>query len=445
MVEVAPLKAYEYDLTRVDLASAVSPPFDVIGEAELKRLRKASPHNVVHLTLGTGEKKIKDRFAHAAKLLDEWIDQGILREAPSGIYAYQAEHEHAGHAYRMRGAVLRLKLDPTYKSVVPHEEIFPKPTEERIKLLRATGWDLEPIQLLYSGKTVEGTLWAYLDGTGRAPDFLTSLNGVVHKLWRVTDPAVLGTIQEGFRGRKVLIADGHHRYAAACQYAAERRAREYRPSKDAPWEYKLALLVHLQDPGLLILPTHRIVKKAKVSEPTRLVDAWREDFDLHVVPVDTANPLTALQARMDAENINNVPVVGAWLGEPARAYVMVPKARMVPEAVAPGRTQTWRTLDVVFLQKFLLEKAMGVPPAKWGDQVTYSRDDAEAAEWVRRKKAVAVLTHLPTKLAQMRAVAEAGEKMPQKSTYFLPKMLSGAVFHRIGRPEGPPRARRITS
>lgn len=444
MVEVAPLRAVEYDLAKITLDQVVSPPFDVIGEAELKQLRKRNPHNVVHLTLGSGGKG--DRFKRAGQLLDQWAKEGVLREAANAVYAYEVQYGHAGRPLRMRGVLLRLRLDASYKTVIPHENIFPKPTEERIRLLRATGWDLEPIQLLYSGPSAEDSMWHYLDGTGRAPDLQTTLNGVVHKFWRVTDPAVIGTVEDGFKGRKVYIADGHHRYSAACQYAQERRTREYRPPRDAAWEYKLALLVRMDDPGLLILPTHRLVKKAKLRDTKKILLAWAQHFTVRPIEVSSTTPLADLQRAMEgAAASGGARPLGALLGRPPKAYVLEPREKIVSETIAPGRSFTWRSLDVVFLQKLALERGLGVPEPRWGRDVAYTRDDREALSWLKGRRAVAVLTHLPTRMPQMRALCEAGERMPQKSTFFVPKLVSGVVFHKIGRPTGEPSKPRITS
>lgn len=444
-MEVAPLRALEYDPEKVDVSRVVSPPFDVIPPEILKTLRASSPHNIVHATLPPAKKGSKaESFAESDRLLATWQQEGVLKPTKDEVmYAYECQYEDRGEPKRMRGVLARLRLDPTYAQVLPHEEIFPKPTEERMKLLRATGVDCEPIQLLYSGKTAEQAMWAYLDGGGRAPDrLLVGVDGAVHKYWRITDPAIIGTIVDGFKGRRAYIADGHHRYNAAVEYAKERRTREYRPAKNAPWEYKLCLFVNASEPGLLILPTHRLVKKARVKTAAKLEEAWAKDFNVARVDLAPGNPVTHLQEAIERHPGEHV--VGAWLGDPKHGFLLDAKDLVVPQANLPGRSHTYRSLDVVYLQRLALERGMGVPEAKWGDDVSYSRNDDEAWTSVKSKKAFAVLLHRPVRMAQFRAIAEGGEKMPQKSTYFMPKTLSGVALYPIGKP-GPPSKPRITS
>lgn len=439
MVDVAAFRAIEYDPARVDLAKVVCPPYDVIGPDELKHLRSQDPHNFVYLTKEpppTRSKKKADWLEEVDRRLQEWLAQGVLRPLNDAIlYAYECLYVHREQPRRLRGVLARLKVDPDYKSVLPHEEIFPKPMEERVKVLRATGVDLEPIQLLYSGKSAESTLWAYVDGSQKAPDFsVTGPDGAHHKFWRVSDVAVIATVVDGFKGRKAYIADGHHRYAAAVAYADERRRHEYRPPKDAAWEYKLAFLVNMADSGLQILPTHRVVKRAK-TKGAALMERWSEHFDVQPIPTSTTHPIGDLLAAMDAVTDSPGPVLGAWLGEGGRAYVLRAKAPVLPEAMVHNKSTAWRALDVVFLQKLVLEQGMRVPTVKWGDDVYYTRSDEEAVKMMRGRKAVAVLCHRPTRLHQLRAVVDAGEKMPQKSTYFVPKILSGIALYPIGKRE----------
>lgn len=444
MVEVAPFRALEYDPAKVDPAKAVSPPFDVIPEDLLEKLRAASPYNIVHVTLPEAKKGDAEPFAESDRVLTAWTAEGALRPTKDEVvYAYECQYEHKGSPRRMRGVVARLRLDPTYTQVLPHEEIFPKPTEERMKLLRATAVDCEPIQLLYSGKTAEQAMWAYLDGGGRLPDFLLpGTDGAVHKYWRITDDAIIGTIVDGFKGRRAYIADGHHRYNAAVKYADERRSSAYRPPKNASWEYKMCLFVNASEPGLLILPTHRLVKKAKAKDAARLVEAWGAHFRVEKVPLAAGNPVSQLQDAIERHAGDHV--LGAWLGDADAGYVLEAKDLVVPEATLPGRSHTYRTLDVVYVQRLAIERCLGIPEAKWGDDVAYTRNDEEAWKAVKGKKALAVLLHRPTRMAQFRAIAEGGEKMPQKSTYFVPKTLSGVALYPIGK-AGPVTKPRITS
>ncbi|HLE46861.1 MAG TPA: DUF1015 domain-containing protein [Candidatus Thermoplasmatota archaeon] len=453
MVEIRGLRGIEFDATKVELGKVVAPPFDVINDDERQRLGKLSPYNLAHVTLPKAPRsgKTKDPHEHASQLLDAWLVEGVLKEQPEeAVYAYEIWYTWRHQEKRMRGVLVGLKVDPTYKQVVPHERIFDKPAEERLKLLRATTFDLEPIWLLYSGKTVEETLWAYIDGAGEAPDILvTGPDGAIHKLWRVVDPAVAGTVLEGLKGRKAYIADGHHRYATAVKYAEERRLREYRPAKTAPYEYKMVLLTNMNDPGLGIRPTHRVVKAPKKVDLAELRTKLSQDFDIteHTGHGAKLGEEMLVALERSAAALPQAHMFALYGGDASRYWLLRAKENVLPDTVAPGRSFTWRSIDTAYLQKLILEKSVGIPEKKWGDDIYYTRDEAEAISLVHARKASLAVFHLPTKLAQLRAIADGAEVMPPKSTYFTPKPLSGLVLHRIGRPAPPADApkRRFTS
>jgi uncharacterized protein (DUF1015 family) len=450
VVEARAFKGLEYDPSKDELAKVVAPPYDVINPALLEKLRKASEHNVTHLTLPKLPKasKEKDPHEHSARLLEEWISSGVLKETDEeAIYAVEIWHQHRRQERRMRGVLLAIRVDPTYKQVVPHERIFEKPAEDRLKLVRATAADLEPIWLLYSGKTVEETLWAYIDGGGMSPDLLvTGPDGAIHRCWRIVDTAVLGTVLEGLKGRKAYIADGHHRYATAVKYAEERRLREYRPSRTANYEYKMSLLVNMSDPGLSIQPTHRVVKAPKKLDVAALRARLDADFTIEERSGNLAHLADEIVTELEKQAASAPHVFALYAGDGHNYWLIRAKQNVLPEAVAPGRSFTWRTLDVAILQKQVIELGIGVPEAQWGDDIYYTRDEKEAIDLVQAKKASCALFHLPTKLPQLRAIADGGEVMPQKSTYFVPKPLSGLVMYRIGKAAPPdPTRRKFTS
>jgi uncharacterized protein (DUF1015 family) len=446
VVEIRPFKGIEFDASKSELAKSVAPPFDVLNEEAQERLRK-HPYNIVHVTLPK-KGKDKDAYERASKLLDEWLAAGVLKEtAEDAVYAYEIWYRLRHQERRMRGVLVALKVDPTYKQVLPHERIFDKPAEDRLKLLRATGVDLEPIWLLYSGKSAEETLWAYIDGAGSNPDLLvTGPDGTIHKLWRIVDPAVVGTVVEGLKGRKAYIADGHHRYATAVKYAEERRLREYRPSKTAEYEFKMVLLVNMSDPGLTIQPTHRVVKAPKKIDPEELRKKLAADFIIEDHRLKTTKIGDEIVALLEAQGAlaGAGPRFAIYLGGPTFS-ILRSRESVLSEEAAPGRSFTWRSLDVAFLQKLIIEKAVGVPETRWGDDVYYTRDENEAAQLVKTGKAALAAFHLSTKLPQLRAIADAAEHMPQKSTYFAPKALSGLVLHKIGKPGPVEERKRITS
>jgi uncharacterized protein (DUF1015 family) len=445
VVDLRAFRPFEYDPAKVELAKATSPPFDVIDAVRVKALKKASPYNVTHLTLSQGSRKsakgAKSASASALTKVEEvfesWVAEGALRQGKEEcVYAYEVHYAQEGQERRMRGVLALVRLDPEYKQILPHERIFEAPVEERLALLRATALDLEPLQFLYPGKSVEATLWAYIDGSGRAPDLVASgLEDSKHALWRVTDAAVVGQIIEAFKGRKAYIADGHHRYAAAVAYSAERRSSEYRPPRNAPYDYKMAVLVNMQDEGLEILPTHRVVLKSKIKGGEAILKAAGREFEVSRIEGDE----TVAQRIEKILAPGGPPTFALYLGARPGLFALRSRNAILSETQAPDQSYTWRTLEVAQLQHLIVGGVFEVPMEKWGEDVSYTQSVAEAMEAVDAKKAVAAVFHRPVTVQQLRAVADSGEVMPQKSTFFIPKMVSGAAFYRIGKePAGPP-------
>ncbi len=438
MVELKAFKAVEYDGDKVDFASVVAPPFDVIDQKQTKELHGKSPYNVTHLTVAQGKtaagqvkKPTKGVYEKVAQRFAAWLEEGVLvkREEPA-IYAYEARYTLDGSERRMRGVVGVLRIDPEYETVVPHEQIFDKPVQERLGLLTETAVDLEPIELLYPGKAIDEPLWAYVEGTSRSPDLLaTGPDGTQHLFWRITDPPIIGTVTEALKGRKAYIADGHHRYATHVAYAKHRRSNDYRPPRDAPYDYKLSVLVNMNDPGLTVLPTHRVVLKAKRKTPDAVLGALADYFDVEAVEGDGPVRERA-EAALDA---GDKPTFVLYFGKKGGLHRLRAKEMPLSEDVAPDKSFVWRTLEVAYLQHLIVGQGFGVPEKKWGDDVRYTQDWDDAVAAVDDGKAVGVGFHRPVRTQQLRAVADAGEVMPQKSTFFVPKLLSGACFYRIGR------------
>lgn len=438
MVELKAFKPVEYDAGKVDFASVVAPPFDVIDQKQTKDLHGKSPYNVTHLTVAQGKtaagqvkKPGKGLYEKVAKRFADWLEEGVLVErGEPAIYAYEARYTLDGAERRMRGVVGLLRIDPEYDTVLPHEQIFDKPVEERLGLLMETAVDLEPIELLYPGKTAEEPLWAYVEGTSRSPDLLaTGPDGTQHLFWRITDPPIIGTVTQALKGKKVYIADGHHRYATHIAYAKRRRSGDYRPPKDAPYDYKLSVLVNMDDPGLAVLPTHRVVLKAKRKRPDAVLEALADHFEIEALDGDGSVRERAEAAMADADK----PTFALYFGKKGGLHQLTTKQMPLTEDVAPGKSFVWRTLDVAFLQHLIVGQGFGVPEKKWGDDVRYTQDWDDAVGAVDKGKAVGVGFHRPVRTQQLRAVADAGEVMPQKSTFFVPKLLSGACFYRIGK------------
>jgi uncharacterized protein (DUF1015 family) len=414
VAEVLPLQALHYDLDRVSLADVVAPPYDVIDEEQRSELIARSDHNVVELDLprdpGGG-----DPYEHAARLLTKWIDEGILtRDEEPAIWALEQDYTAPdGSRLARRGLLARLRLAPYGEGIRPHERTQPGPKEDRLRLTRATRHNLSPIFALHPGDA-----WRHLE-PGLAGDpwgEVTDGDGTTHRVWRVSDPAVHEAVSAELEPAELLIADGHHRYETSLAYRSEVGA-------GGGADYVLMALVSLEDPGLTVFPTHRLLS-GLADDPSKqqaLGNGLRELFEIEEVPRDQLDPRAA----------KGVGVFGYIDSHSKRAFrLRLKDTGRLNDALA-RRSEAYRTLDAVILEELVLKRILGMSAediaAKRGIGYTPSVEEALVKLDAGVYQAAFLLR--PTPVDQVRAVAAAGETMPPKSTYFFPKLLTGIVFN----------------
>jgi uncharacterized protein (DUF1015 family) len=399
MAVVRPLAGVHYDPAKVgDVGLVLAPPYDVISPAEQAALHARSPWNVVRLILP----READRGRAAARRLAEWLERGVLvRDPTPAIYLYSQEFTLADGSRRRRdGVICRLQLEDFSRGVVrPHERTLEGPKADRLAILRATGANLSPIFGLYSrpGETARALLGG--DALG-APLF--EVDGW-HRLWRVTDTVVIARFAEALADQMIVIADGHHRYETALAY------RDTQPGNEAA-RFVLAYLANMEEEGVVILPTHRLVRGPLRVAPAALEARIRELFRVEPLPA----------RRRAAGEIDCV------LADRRLRLVALPAADAHLGAFPPAV----RGLDVARLQGAVLTPLLGVGP----EDLEFTHEDAEAIAAVEQGRAAAAFLLNPPSMADLRAVCAAGEVMPQKSTYFYPKLASGLVLNLVGPP-----------
>jgi uncharacterized protein (DUF1015 family) len=389
MAVIDPFRAVRYDAARTGgLRDVIGPPYDVISPAEQAALYDRSPYNVVRLILA----RETPRAEAAARALGDWVSNGVLARDPEpALYLYRQTFRLPGGGERTREGILgRLRLE-TFASggVRPHERTFPGPKADRLALLRATGAYLSPIFGLYAGTSLRDMLAAAASG---APlEDVVDPGGERHRVWRIGDTDTIGRIQAALAPESILIADGHHRYETALAYRDEGG-----PS------HVLAYLADMRDPGLVILPTHRLVRTLAMDAAT-LEARLRETFEVSPVPAEARRP-----GEIDCILADR-------------------RFRLRPRPAALARTEALpapiRALDVTLFQRAILEPILGLDT----QQLAFTHDDAEAIAAVPNEAAAAFLVNPPT-IDAVRAVCLSGEVMPQKSTYFFPKLADGVVF-----------------
>jgi uncharacterized protein (DUF1015 family) len=409
MADVQPLHALHYDLARVGgLQPVAAPPYDVIDAAKRAELVARSPYNVVEIDLPQDG---GDPYAHAADVLKRWTADGVVvRDETPALWALAQEYTGPDGRTRTRhGVFARVRVEDYGPGRIrPHERTHPGPKEDRLRLTRATRANLSPIFSLYDDPTgaAWGALAPHLEGEPWGE--VTDEDGTRHRLWRVADPGALGAVREALAGVELLIADGHHRYETARVYAQEQGAA---PGAD----HVLMCLVALQDPGLTVFPTHRLVTGLDDARRAALRAAIERDWD--VEPADELEPASGDAVR-----------IGYYDGE---AKLLTLKDPAIAAAALPGKPDPYRRLDTAVLEALLLTGALGMTE----DDISHLNglDYARTAEQARRRvdagEADAAFFMAPTPVSRVRDVAAAGENMPPKSTYFFPKVLTGMVFN----------------
>ena len=392
----------------------VAPPYDVIDADQRAALLSRSPHNIVAIDLPEGE---PDRYTAAANLLETWQLQGALvRDSEPAIWAHTQDYTGPdGRRLTRRGFYCRVRIEEYGPGRVrPHERTHPGPKEDRLALTRATRANISPIFSLYSDPTQAA--WAALEPATAQPPWgeVVDAEGTTHRLWRVADPQAIATVQAATRDAELLIADGHHRYETMQAYARELGG-------EGEHQYILMCLVALEDPGLTVFPTHRLIGRLDENRRQTLRRALERDFEIVEVPVERIAPPPGEGSLQ----------LGYIDGHHDHALRLTLKDQAIADEALPGRSEAYRHLDTGVLEALLLKGALGLSDEDISHLhgLFYARSTEEALQLVRAGDYSAAFFMRPTPVAQVRDVAAAGENMPPKSTFFFPKLLTGLLLN----------------
>jgi uncharacterized protein (DUF1015 family) len=433
MAEITPFRALRYDPDQVKLEDVLTQPYDKITPEMQSRYYERSPNNLVRIILGKPGETDTDSFnvyTRAAEYLHDWRSGRLLRHDPEpAIYIYSQTFTVPGtrQVAERRGLIALGRIHDYSDGVVfRHEQTLAKPRQDRLNLLRATSAHFGQIFMLYTDPKheVEALLQAK---TKEDPD-TTVLDEyeTLHRTWRVDDPALIRAVQEKMRDKKLLIADGHHRYETALAYRNERRAAAGSSDPNAPYEFVMMTLIPMESPGLVILPTHRIVHGLPAFDRERMLEDAGRLFD--ITRIDVRSETRSATTLLSEAGAHCTAFVAVTRQGP---YLMRAKRTPINEALEGVSTQQ-RELDVVQLHRILLQQILGISEDAIRNQehVKYEREASEAISWVRQGANVAFLMN-PAKIEQVRDVAFAGEVLPQKSTDFYPKLLSGLAIYAL--------------
>jgi uncharacterized protein (DUF1015 family) len=420
MAEIQPLRALHYDPAKAGpLADVVAPPYDVIDTEQRAALLVRSPFNVVAVDLPQGE---PDPYEAAREQFETWQREGVVvRDDEPALWAHTQEYTGPdGQRRTRRGFFCRVRIEGYGPGRVrPHERTHPGPKEDRLRLTRATRANISPIFSLFSDP--ENAAWAALAPATEQTPFgeVTDADGTVHRLWRVADPEAIAAVQAATRNAELLIADGHHRYETMQAYAEEVEANGTPPNDEH--RYILMCLVALEDPGLTVFPTHRLVNKLDESKRVTLAQALERDFEMREVPDTEVAP----------EPSDGPLQLGYVSHGDERTYRLQLKDQRIADEALAGHSEAYRHLDTGILETLLLKGALGLSDEDVShfNGLFYARSTEEALRFVRTGEYDAAFLMRPTPVEQVRDVAAEGENMPPKSTFFFPKLLTGLLFN----------------
>jgi uncharacterized protein (DUF1015 family) len=432
MANIYPFRALRYNPAKVAASDVVTQPYDKISPAMQERYYSTSPYNLVRVILGKTEPSDGNEsnvYTRAAANLQTWRDEQVLvRDAEPSIYLYtQTFHisgDVSGATLERRGFIAAGQLEEYDRKVVfRHEQTLSKPKADRLNLLRATQSHFGQIFMLYSDPA--GSVNSAL-AQNRPPDIeVLDEYDVIHRMWKVSDPATIEKVQAGMADKKLIIADGHHRYETALNYRNEMR-RQFGDIADAPYERLMMTFVNMDSSGLVVLPTHRVVFGLEYFDINSTIAKLKKHFE-----VEDLGPISDIETATERLREAGQRQTALLAFTSRSTYLLRPHEDQQSDSLS-GQSEQQRALDVVQLHKLVLEETLGMSEEDIRNQkhLKYVREARDAAEEVRRGADVAFLMN-PVRMEQVRDIAFSGEVLPQKSTDFFPKLLSGLTIYSL--------------
>ena len=433
MADILPFRGWRYDLSQVgDLSDVTAPPYDVISTAGQDELYKKHPCNVIRLELTRDEPgdAPEAKYLRAANFLRQWQTDGVLhRDREDCIYAYHQQFHWEGHDYVRTGFIARVRVEPFGEGCVfPHEQTLSGPKADRLQLIKATKTNLSPIFGLYPDEN-NSVMEPLERAVASVPPLVaTDHLGVIHKLWPIHDRNVIQTVTDRMKDKNVFIADGHHRYETANNYRNELAAAGNLSGPDAAPNFAMMMFVSMSDPGLAILPTHRLVSGLPNLTADQVEAALKSHFELEKIGT---GPAAAKETwdLIDADGGQDVLGFGTT-ADATWFFARVLDTKPMTE-LAPDQSPEWRGLGVSILHKMALEHLIlkSVPDAQPRFTYVHSLDEVNASQAAKECQLVCLVP--PAQIEHVEEIASHLEKMPPKSTYFYPKLLSGLVFNSV--------------
>lgn len=432
MIRIAPFRGVFYSQKKIrDLAKVIAPPYDVISPAEQERLYKKSPFNFVRLDLS----QEPDSYQAVAQLLTDWQAQGVLErdDQPAIYFLVQRFKLKTGEVKARRGFIALTQLqDFAGGHIRPHEKTHDAPKEDRLKLMLACHAQLSPIFTVYADpkKAADRILGIAVEGAAPMIE-IEQDNGDECRLWRITDAAIIAKVQAEMAEQQLLIADGHHRYEATLAYRDHMRQERGQSTGGEAFNYVMAYCANMSDENVVILPTHRLVRGYDHKPFLQLEEALQTYFYVEQHPKTPEGKNSFLKALKNAAKKHRV--IGASFKRDPRYLILRLKNKRIMQRLGKDLSAPLRELDATTLHSLVLEHVLGMSPEiqERGDTIRYSQDEELILQTLEKEDYQAAFILSPPKTDEILAIVAAGDKMPQKSTYFYPKLSSGLIVNKI--------------
>lgn len=421
------------------VAELVCPPYDIISHDEQQALYRTNSHNIIRLEYGLespADTAADNRYTRAAATLDEWLRTDILRrDDDPAFYVYEMEFRAGGKVRRLRGLICLVRIEDYDTGIIkPHETTLSGPKTDRLNLLRACNASFSQIFSLIPdpGGNIRGVL---ADTRDKAPLRVKTSEGVTHRVWKLADRNGIDTIVRAAADVPLFIADGHHRYDTALNYRNERRTAQGSFSGGEGFNFVSMFLACIEDPGLTILPAHRALFNLTDFDPERFEKDLNRYFNIERIDftkkTEAADRHTVMETL--AHRADHAHAFGMRVAEENSYYLLTLRSEADLDAVIPDRSPAYRKLDVSILHHLIIDRLLGISmdTHKLGLNIEYIKEADDAVDRVESGKAQIIFLMNPTKVTEVRDVAAGGERMPQKATYFYPKLLTGLVLHMI--------------
>ena len=427
MAKIRPFKALRFTDKAGKISELVCPPYDIISEQQRLKLIDTNEHNLIRLELPKGDEPYKA----AAKTLKEWLDDGVAAcDEKEGIYLYEERFTVKGKEYSLKGFTSLVRLAEFSEGIVlPHEETLSKAKTDRFNLMTESGCSFSQIYSLFmdEDKAVSSKIEALSKGE---PDVsFTDSEGVTHNLWCVYDEAAISYLESKMADKKLYIADGHHRYETALNFARS-NSKDLKDDGERT-NYCMMFLINIESSGLVVFPTHRVLHSLENFDAKELLERCRSDFEIL-----ENQPLESAEALLEAAAEKGEKAFAFYCGGESFS-LMTLKNKSVMAEILSDKSAAYQNLDVSVLHSLVLERLFGIDKENMANQknLFYTRDISEAIDEVNAGRANCAFLINPTLVTEIRDVAAAGEKMPQKSTYFYPKLITGLVMNKFDEPK----------